>query len=189
MSLKNILYTLNVVKCIKYYMEIKVVLCPESDCVYYISGSFFDGKEFVTESDNVLAVTVMPLTVRYVPYTFKLIGGRAEGGKALSCECDGKVYVKIPMQSLLLFSDGRDPIPSDCGSNFFSFVRCGAFNEALNMLSSDFKLTNEDLKAFFADYIADIRLRDYYILIDASGKGHRCFLSMAGEKIDNISIE
>lgn len=79
------------------------MLCPESDCVYYISGSFFDGKEFVTESDNVLAVTVMPLTVRYVPYTFKLIGGRAEGGKALSCECDGKVYVKIPMQSLLLF--------------------------------------------------------------------------------------
>lgn len=57
------------------------------------------------------------------------------------------------------------------------------------MLSSDFKLTNEDLKAFFADYIADIRLRDYYILIDDNGKGHRCFLSMAGEKIDNISIE
>lgn len=68
---------------------------------------FFDGKEFVTESDNVLAVTVMPLTVRYVPYTFKLIGGRAEGGKALSCECDGKVYVKYLCKVCCFFGRTR----------------------------------------------------------------------------------
>lgn len=170
-------------------MEIKVVLCPDDECVYYVSGTFFEGSEFETQNDSVLTITVMPLKLKYVPYTFRLIGGSATGGKALSCECDGKYYVKIGMQSMLLFADGKDAIPADNGSRFFRFVRDKMYGEALKMLSGDFKLTDEDLQAFFDGFIADIKQRDYYILIDSEHKGHRCFLTEKDGKIDNISIE
>ena len=175
-------------------MEINIKLLTEAECVFLLDGRFFEGDEFVTATDDVVFLTVLPLDAQFVPYTVKLIGHRVMSNRslALSCKITAREYaLKLGKRYSLIYSEDHRNYPSDECVRFFYFVKGGHFNLAAGMLSPSLRsaLGDRELSAFFDEYADVIKYGNDYYAVDGQGIGHKCLISFLDAKIDDISIE
>ena len=171
-------------------MDITITLLPETDSVYLLSGTFFEGDVFTTTPDNVIYITVLPLDSRFLPYTVKLIGYKCDSELALSCKLSETEYAIRLGRRFFVYSPNHSNVPEDVCRKFFYYVKGKHFDFARDLLSNGLNgLSEQELTAFLEDYIDLIRVKDKYYAVDNGGVGHLCAFEYNNGKIDNISID
>lgn len=174
-------------------MDINIVLLPETESVYLISGRFFEGDSFVCSSNDVIYLTVLPLDARFLPYTVKIIGNAVSSNEGIAFMCkigEDRYALKLGLRYSFIYSAGHRNLSDDICSRFFYFVKGKHFGSASELLGSGLTGVGEDdLAAFFKDYSEILKVKDRYFLMDGHGVGHECVFAFKGGKIDNISID
>lgn len=174
-------------------MDINIVLLPETESVYLISGRFFEGDSFVSSSDEVIYLTVLPLDARYLPYTVKIIGNTVVSNESIALMCkiaENRYALKLGLRYSFVFSAGHKNLSDDICTRFFYFVKGKHFGSASELLGNGLSGVGEnDLTAFFKEYSEILKVKDKYYLMDEHGVGHECIFVFKNGKIDNISID
>ena len=171
-------------------MDITITLLPETDSVYLLSGTFFEGNVFTTTPDNVIYITILPLDSRFLPYTVKLIGHKCDSELALSCKLSENEYAIKLGRRFFVYSPKHANVPDDVSCSFFYYVKGGHFDFARDLLGSGLSgLSEQELSAFLDDYTDLICVKDKYYAVDKGGVGHLCAFEYKNGKIDNISID
>lgn len=174
-------------------MDINIMLLPEVESVYLIDGNFFEGDRFITSSSAVVHLTVLPLDVRFMPYTVKLMGHSVinNAAIALSCKIGEREYALKLGKRYFVYSQEHKNEPDDLMCKFFYYVKGRHFGFATELLSKELAsgLNENELEAFLSDYTELIKVKDSYFAIDKSEVGHRTVFTIKEGKIDNITID
>lgn len=174
-------------------MDINIMLLPDVPSVYLIDGRFYEGDRFIASTDTVVYLTVLPLDVRFVPYTIKLMGHKVidNDSIAFSCKIGDREYALKLGKRYSVFSPQHKNEPDDLFCKFFYYVKGKHFSFAIEMLSRELAsgLNESELSAFLADYTELIKVKDSYFAVDKQGVGHRSVFTVKDGKIDNLSID
>lgn len=173
--------------------EVNVTLVPESECVYLLNGSFFEGERIVVSQNSVLFVTVLPLNAQYLPFTVKLIGAKVVSNHALalSCKTGETEYVLKLGKRQYVYSATHDCLPSEAELRFFYLIKGKHLSLVGEMMSKSLRagLSDAELLAFWDDYNDLIKVNGTCYAVDEAGVGHRCKFTFVENKIDDVSVE
>ncbi len=176
-------------------MDITLRLSCEFQSVFLINGKLIEGGEIVYAQNEVVYITVLPLSAMLLPYTVKLVGEKVHSNHELaSCYHldENKHFLKLKPRLNYVYSvPPTKTNAKDLVERFFKFIKENRPDEALLCLSEELSqsIDNQSLVAFFEDYndiIVHDRSKGLYYLIDNQQKGTLYNFSLNGGVIDNI---
>jgi hypothetical protein len=181
-------------------MEIVLHIRADFKCVYLLNGSFVENADAVKYGGGEpIYITALPLNAHFLPYTVKVLNGRALSNEPLASVYSlgqNNYYVRLrPRRNYVYSSEHREaPVKRGGAEGFFFKVKCGDLSGAREHLTDALNASIDDgaLRAFFDEY-TDILHNTFtagppssYFLIDGGGAGTPFNFVMNGKLIDNI---
>ncbi|MCL2675717.1 MAG: hypothetical protein FWE84_03915 [Firmicutes bacterium] len=175
-------------------MDITLTINGGEDTVFLINGRLFEGGDIAYGENEVVYVTVLPLSALLLPYTVKMVGGSIKSNhelvKCYSLE-PGRFYVKFfPRFSYVYCVPSVERVETrDIAEKFFKAVSEKKTDEARECLTRELSDSIDDrsLLSFF-DGFKDIVVmeRGLYYLIDKNDRGVLFNFLVKNTVIDNI---
>ncbi len=177
-------------------MDISLSINCDFESVFLINGNLIEGGEIVYAENEVVYLTVLPLSAMLLPYTVKLVGGAIKSNEELA-KCynlgAGKFYLKLLARFNYVYSipSTKKTETGDLIEKFFKCVIENRIQDARSCLSQELSesIDDQSLLAFFDGYndiIADDRTKGLYYLIDQTQNGTLYNFSLKYGVIDNI---
>lgn len=182
-------------------MKIRYSVASEFDCVYLINGAFNERAENVEyPAMSPLYVTALPLKAVLLPYTVRLLAGKATGNADLA-QC----YEVAPDHFLVRLKERHNYVYSPAHAQaitpekglapaFYRAVKSGDLESARRMMTKELSdaVDDESLAAFFAPYsdIVENRFSDlsggFFLINKNTLKGEPFSFEVSGERISDI---
>lgn len=158
-------------------MESEFTVTAGFETVYLINGAFAENPVFRFDPDEVLYITVLPLSAHLLPYTVKIVSGTVRSNRELAvcARLGGGYFVRFMPRYAYMYGAGRQAQADGGGSvppAFSRWLRGTAPGGAALMtkeLSSS--VTDADLSAFFDGYTAAIENAGKVYLLDENSVG------------------
>ena len=183
-------------------MKIFYSLRAEFECVYLINGAFNENPKAVQyPAMSPLYVTLLPLKAVLLPYTVKLLAGKAVSNGDLA-EC----YEVAADHYAAVFRERHNYVYSPAhvtsampekglAPAFYRAVKAGDLETARHMMTKDLSesIDDDSLTAFFSPYcnIVENRFSDlsggFFLINKSSMKGEPFDFEISGERISDIS--
>lgn len=182
-------------------MKIYYALKSEFDCVYMINGAFNEKADVINyPAMSPLYITVFPLDAVLLPYTVKLIGGRAVcNGQLAQCNevAPDHFLVRLKERRNYVYSPAHtQSVAPETGlaPEFYRAVKSGDFAKARSLMTKDLSdsIDDESLAEFFAPYcdIVENRFADlsggFFLINKNTLKGEPFSIDVTGERISDI---
>ncbi len=156
-------------------MKVTLYLSAQYETVFLVNGTFVENGKVTASSEEVVFITVLPLSAVLLPYTVKLLGKKVSSNENLcftfqKSESEIVVYFKPRYNYVYTPSDKFRP-PSSVITEFFFAVKSKAITKARSYLSPSLSssVSDDSLTSFFDGY-DDI----------AEGENGICFLTGKG---------
>ncbi len=182
-------------------MKIYYALKSEFDCVYMINGTFYEKADVINyPAMSPLYVTVFPLNAVLLPYTVKLLGGRAVCNEQLA-QCNEVApehfIVRLKERHNYVYSPAHTQAVSPergLAPEFYRAIKSGDFAKARNLMTKELSESVDDdtLAEFFAPYcdIVENRFADlsggFFLINKNTLKGEPFSIDVIGERISDI---
>ncbi len=135
---------------------------PRFACVMFLNGAFNERPAPLSyPSSSPLYVTALPLDAMLLPYTVRLIGGKAASNTPLArtFEAGADRYILTLNERHNYVYSPRSPSappPADAAERFFGAVKSGDIPAARAMMTKELgeSVTDEALADFFSPYSA-----------------------------------
>ena len=187
-------------------METQIHIKTEFSAVYLLNGTFVESAEsFSYKTGESLYITVLPLSAHLLPYTVKIVGGRALCNEKLCAVFSRKksLFVKLLPRYNYIYTPSKDDTimaTATAVERFFYLVKQKNPLAARKYLSEGLSATIDDssLEDFFGDYTAIVKddfnavtsaEDSHFYLIDKNGQGVRFAFETISGLIDNITSE
>lgn len=176
-------------------MRIVLQVKSECDAVYLVNGTFIERiSKMVVQSDEVVYVTVLPLSPALLPYTAKICGGSVVSPKELCRVFDspqGKTVSFLPHYNYVYPSAPKtetDTNETDVRKKFFLAVKSGKLLDARALMTDELSsaVDDETLASFFDDYSSLYVNESECTATDKNGKTKTLVFTLNGEKIDDV---
>jgi len=191
----------------KQKRQTQIHIKTDFKCVFLLNGTFSEKADgFLYPAADPLYITVLPLSAHLLPYTVKLLKGKAIENESL-CAAFTKsdnTYVKLLPRYNYIYT-AKEPQVLSAGAGIperlFAAVKNKNLPLAKKYLSENLLQTIDDnaLEAFFADYTAILKDEfsrgisydnsEAYFLIDKDAKGILFTFEVFDGLVDNIVSE
>ena len=184
-----------------YYMKIRYAVQSVYDGVFLVNGVFKESiKTIEYPALSPLYVTTFPLSATLLPYTVRLVSGKATSNENLVTSyevADGFFIVKLKERHNYVYSPAfTQALPPESGraSSFFRAVKSGDFEKARRMMTAELSkaITDDELSSFFAPFVDIVQNRfdelpcNYFLINGNTRRGEAYNFEFAGDKISNI---
>lgn len=141
-------------------MKIQYAFAPRFECVMLINGAFNEKPAPVTyPSSSPLYVTLFPLKALLLPYTVKLLGGKAMSNTELASSCEiaaDRFIIGFAERHNYVYSPKaveETPIKG-LPPRLFALVKAGDFESARKLMTRELSESVDDaaIAEFFAPY-------------------------------------
>ena len=174
-------------------MESEFTVTAGFETVYLINGAFAENPVFRFDPDEVLYITVLPLSAHLLPYTVKIVSGTVRSNRELAvcARLGGGYFVRFMPRYAYMYGAGRQAQADGGGSvpaRFFALVKEGRLPEARALMTKELSssVTDADLSAFFDGYTAAIENAGKVYLLDENSVGTEYRFALSASLIDNI---
>ncbi|MBQ7227816.1 MAG: hypothetical protein IJX05_05405 [Clostridia bacterium] len=184
-------------------MKIRYAVDAEFESVYLVNGAFNEKiKNIEYPAMSPLYITALPLNALLLPYTVRLIGGKAVANADLAQiyeVADSRYIVRLKERHNYVYSPARvQTIQPEKGvvPAFYRAVKSGDFPKARLMMTKDLSssIDDESLADFFAPYIDVVENRfadlsgGFFLINKNTLKGEPLSVEIVGERINNIEV-
>ena len=173
-------------------MEPEFTVTADFAAVYLINGAFAENPVFRFDPDEVLYITVLPLSAHLLPYTVKIVSGTVRSNRELAvcAKLGGGYFVRFMPRYAYMYganrqaADGGGSVPA----RFFALVKEGRLPEARALMTDALSssVTDADLSAFFDGFTAVIENAGRTYLLDENSVGTEYRFALSAGLIDNI---
>lgn len=174
----------------------------EFDCVYLLNGAFVECPRVVEYPRmSPIYVTLLPLKALLLPYTVRMIDGKAVSNADLTQAyevADGHYAVRFKERHNYVYTPAHTQTlqpPKSAVGAFYRAVKSGEFETARRMMTKDLSdsVDDESLAAFFAPYcdIVENRFSDlsggFFLINKTTLVGEPFDIPLVGDRISDFS--
>lgn len=175
-------------------MDITLKLSCDYQSVFLVNGKFIEGGEIVYAQNEVVYITVLPLSAVLLPYTVKLVGEKVHSNNELaSCFriSDNNYLLRFLPRYNYVYSVPSKAKENDLVEKFFKLIKENQPDKARLYLSEELSesIDNQALLGFFEDFFEIVvhdRSKGLYYLIDNEQNGILYNFEMHNGVIENI---
>ncbi len=175
----------------------QIILQVKSECsaVYLVNGTFIERFSRITvKSDEVVYVTVLPLSPALLSYTVKICGGSVVAPKEFCRVSDtprGRTITFLPRYNYVYRcapKNETDAHVTDIREKFFFAVKSGDLNGARALMTEELSsaVDDETLSSFFDDYNDLVANDSEYTATDKTGKAKSLVFTLRDGKINDV---